>query len=255
MLIPKPEDRPLWTALIFLAFAVFVVGALYSLGDAPYEQCAKYAGKHEAYKECVDVFSTEAVANYTKWLAGFTAILAFFTIMLAVASVWQGVTTQSLLELNRDQFNATFPPDIEILGAYILDSEYEPDADGLIDTGKSPIQFSVKLKFVNRGKTDAKVSEIACELFDTTPSEPDAEFFPWDCKDTPLVAGEEGSHLITRVHSNLGGGFGEATLHLIGYISYRDLAKKWHKTGFHLRRKPNFDKWEEVQRSQFSYRY
>ena len=116
----KPEDRPLFGALILLAAAILVLALVKPFDIAP-NGCGLQAGNAEVFKECVEIVSAQSVAEYTRLLAWFTAILAAFTIVLAGASVWQGYLTRNSIKLARDEFNATHRPKIFVHTVSVTD--------------------------------------------------------------------------------------------------------------------------------------
>ncbi|HEX3652778.1 MAG TPA: hypothetical protein VHU18_08140 [Rhizomicrobium sp.] len=118
-----------------------------SLSPAPNDPCAQYTGNHQAYKECIEAASTQAVAEYTEWLAGFTAVLAFFTIVLAGASVWQGRLTRQSIDLARDDFTATHRPWLSV------DVEIGPRGLFFNENGAN---ITLVLKATNTGNSPAK---------------------------------------------------------------------------------------------------
>src|SRR5438105_3411315 len=136
MLKPKAEDWPLVGAAVLLVTLGLLAWVLSSFGTPLHEQCANEARNHQAYKECVEILSAEAVAYYTKWLAGLTAVLAVFTILLAGAGIWQG-------KLARDEFNATHRP---LLVVRSIDLNWDE---------KKRDRTSVFFSLINEGMSDA----------------------------------------------------------------------------------------------------
>jgi hypothetical protein len=172
----KPEDRPLFGALILLAAAVLVFALVKPL-DAPPNGCDQQYANHEAFKECVEIASAQSVAVYTRLLAYFTAALAVLTLGLAGAGFWQGYLTNNSIKLARDEFNATHRPQIEIQRIY---------REGFdIDR-----QFRVSFLVANEGETNATIENInlAIEITPRLPAVRVPERWDADYQDIEIVA-------------------------------------------------------------------
>jgi hypothetical protein len=105
----RPEDRPLFGALILLV-AVVLLSALVKPFDTPPNGCEQQYANSEAFKDCVEIASAQSVAVYTRLLAYFTAALAVLTLGLAGAGVWQGRMMRKSINLARADFEATHRP-------------------------------------------------------------------------------------------------------------------------------------------------
>jgi hypothetical protein len=247
----------MWRLAALILGTLVLIAAL-ALSASSFEStndpCARYEQNisGEAFKNCTEAASAQRVAIFTEKLANFTFWLMLFTFGLAVVGAWQGRSIYQTLVLNRDQFSAAFPPDIAILRVETINVESVPDEEGFLDTAQ-PINVQVRLKFVNKGKADAVVKAISARLATSAPDTPD--FRTEDFRDAVLPAGHEGSHPFAIRVPNRHGNFDDLTFHLAGYLSYRDPAKKWHKTGFYWRTDKDAMEWIELADSPLNFRY
>lgn len=249
-----------------LAFLLFISGFGFCVWDAEHSRRAThYQANYEYHyehheghdgKSFWERTTEDPVTLYTLWLAIFTAVLSLSTIGLWVVT-WRGSIRQSqdmkaTIELARDEFNATYRPEI-------IAYSFEPSSEGI-----SAEKIAVQVSYLNRGRAAGKIVEISATItLRQLPLQTEIRLNSIPVPKGAINISKRGRFLIDSnildvpqiVHERKGIHPSDPRVFCIGRIVYEDGSGRRRETGFCRLYNGVTRHWEAVENSEYEYSY